>query len=261
MSVRLTILGSGSSGNATFIETDSTRILVDAGFSGRQITQRLATIGRTPADLDAIVLTHEHTDHTQGLKTICPKFQTPVYCNRLTREAVEPMLKAPADFRIFETGAAFSVGDIQVESFSIPHDAHDPVGFVLNIGTARVGFLTDLGHATTAVTTRVRGVDVLILEANYDFELLQNDLRRPWSLKQRIASRHGHLSNDDAAKVMESVVTAEMRNVYLCHLSRDCNTRELAERCVSKKLNEMGASHMKLDTATQAEPTRTLELV
>src|SRR5436853_6538236 len=131
VAVRLTILGSGSAGNCAYVETDETRILIDAGFSFRQIRQRLATIGRAPENLTGILITHEHSDHIQGIAALTNKLPIPVYCNRPTQEAIQWQLNATFDCRVFATGASFEIGDILVETFAIPHDAQDPVGFLL----------------------------------------------------------------------------------------------------------------------------------
>ncbi len=260
MAVRFTILGSGSGGNCAYLETDQTRILIDAGFSARQIRERLAGIGRSPETLDGVLLTHEHSDHTQGLTVLCRKLPVPVYCNRLTKDAVEYQLGRHMECRLFITGSAFTVGDITVETFSVPHDAQDPVGFLLNTPAGRIGCLTDLGHATRLVVERVRPANVLVLETNHDLHLLREDTRRPWSVKQRILSRHGHLSNDAASAVAEQLASLELRQVYLGHLSRDCNRPELALQAVSGTLRRMGATHIRVEATSQDTPSPTLAL-
>ena len=260
VSVQLTILGSGSSGNCAFLETSETRLLVDAGLSGRQIRQRLLSIGRTPEKLNGILITHEHSDHVQGLVGLAAKLQIPVYCNRLTREAIQRQLGLQLDCRLFETGASFEIGEVLVDTFSVPHDAYDPVGFLLRTASGNVGFLTDLGHATKLVLQRMRSANILLLEANYDLKLLQDDRKRPWSVKQRIVSRHGHLSNEAAAEVIEQLLSAEMRHLYLGHLSSDCNRPELARDAVHQTLHQNGAGHVRLEVATQHEPCPTLHL-
>ena len=258
MAVQLTILGSGSAGNCAYVETDETRLLIDAGFSGRQIRDRLLTIGRAPESLHGILITHEHSDHVQGLTTLCAKLQIPIFCNHLTREAIENQLNTKFDCRIFSTGATFEVGDIVVDTFSVPHDACDPVGFLLRTNAGNIGFLTDLGHATKLVIERVRTANVLLLEANHDLKLLQQDTKRPWSIKHRILSRHGHLSNDDAARLVEQIVSAELRHLYLGHLSRDCNRPELARLAVTERLQQMGAHHVRIESTSQDVPCPTL---
>lgn len=260
MPVRFTILGSGSAGNCAYLEAGETRLLIDAGFSGRQVRQRLAAIGRVPEGIHGVLLTHEHTDHTQGLLALCGKLQIPIYCNRLTREAVESQLQARFQCRLFATGAAFEVGDVAVETFPVPHDAYDPVGFLLRTAAGNIGFLTDLGHATKLVVERVRPANVLLLETNHDLKLLQEDTRRPWSIKQRILSRHGHLSNDAAADVAEQIVSEGLRQLYLGHLSRDCNRPELAHQVVGDRLRSIGASHVRVASTSQDTPSETLDL-
>ncbi len=260
MSVQLTILGSGSSGNCAFLETSETRLLVDAGLSGRQIRSRLLGIGRTPENLNGILITHEHSDHIQGLVGLAAKLQIPIYCNRPTREAIQRQLQVTLDFRIFETGGSFEVGDVTVDTFSVPHDASDPIGFLLRTAEGQIGFLTDLGHATKLILQRLQSANVLLLETNYDLELLRDDPRRPWSVKQRIASRHGHLSNEAAAHVTEQLVSAHLRRVYLGHLSSDCNRPEIAHRVIAQTLERNGAPHVKLEVAAQDVPCATLDL-
>ncbi|MEY2409632.1 MAG: hypothetical protein QOF48_2302, partial [Verrucomicrobiota bacterium] len=156
MPVQFTILASGSSGNCAYLEADDTRLLIDAGLSARQIRQRLLAIGRTPENLAGILITHEHSDHIQGLGVLALRLQIPIYCNRLTKEAIEGVFKARFDFRLFSTGASFPVGDVVVDTFSVPHDAYDPVGFLIRTSAGNLGFLTDLGHATKLVIERVR---------------------------------------------------------------------------------------------------------
>lgn len=257
--MQFTILGSGSNGNCAYLECGSTRLLIDAGFSAKQIRERLQQIGRQPEDLAGIILTHEHTDHTNGLGTLCNKLNIPVYCNRLTKEAVELQFEGTKfDFRMFSSGASFEIGEIAVDTFSVPHDAYDPVGFLLRANGSRIGFLTDLGHATKLVLERVRSAQVLVLETNHDMKMLQEDKRRPWSIKQRIASRHGHLCNDAAADVLQEITSAELKHVYLGHLSRDCNSPELAHRVISERLQGIGATHVTVNTTSQGARCETL---
>lgn len=260
MAVRFTILASGSSGNCAYLETETTRILIDAGLSGRQIRQRLLTLGRTPEALQGILITHEHSDHIQGLAALARKLRIPVYCNRLTRDAIVAEMGGDLAFQIFETGRRFEIGDVEVDNFSIPHDAQDPVGFLLRTSEGNVGFLTDLGHATRMVIERVKPANILVLEANHDLKLLQDDVRRPWSVKQRIASRHGHLCNSAAASAIEQILHADMQQVYLGHLSRDCNRPELAFQTVHSKLREMQAHPLRVEVACPDLPSACVQL-
>ena len=258
--VRLTILGSGSAGNCAYVETAETRVLVDAGLSPRQIRQRLAGIGRTPENLTAILVTHEHSDHIHGLSGIAEKLRIPVYCNRATKEEIESLLKIRLGCQIFTTGASFEIGDIFVDTFAIPHDAQDPVGFLLHTPSGNIGFVTDLGHVTKLVVERLRCANALVLEANHDVKMLQDCVRRPWSFKQRILGRHGHLSNDAAADATEQIASADLRHLYLGHLSRECNKPELAFRVVHERLQKIGATHVQLELTSQHVPCPTLSL-
>jgi phosphoribosyl 1,2-cyclic phosphodiesterase len=258
--VQLTILGSGSAGNCAYLETEEARILVDAGFSARQIRQRLASIGRTPENLSGILITHEHSDHIQGLGVLAEKLRIPIYCNRPTHEAIQFQLGIKLDCRSFVTGASFEIGDVLVETFAIPHDAQDPVGFLLRTSETNIGFLTDLGHVTKLVLNRIRSANVLILESNHDVKMLQECAHRPWSLKQRILGRHGHLSNEAAADAAQEIMSDDLRHLYLGHLSRDCNKPDLARAVMDQRLQKLGANHVGLTVTAQHAPSPTLVL-
>ncbi len=260
MPVHLTILGSGSAGNCAYVETGETRLLIDAGFSLRQIRQRLATIGRAPENLTGVLVTHEHSDHVRSLPGLNEKLRIPVYCNRPTQEAVEYQYQTRLACHLFAAGASFEVGDILVETFSVPHDAQDPVGFLLRTSGGNLGFLTDLGHINRLVLERVRPAHALVLEANHDVKMLQDCPHRPWSLKQRILGRHGHLSNEAAADAAEQIMSADLRHLYLGHLSHECNHPELAHRVVNERLQKIGAHHVRLELTCQGQPCQTLSL-
>jgi phosphoribosyl 1,2-cyclic phosphodiesterase len=260
VAVHLTILGSGSAGNCAYLETEEARVLIDAGFSLRQIRQRLATIGRAPENLTGILITHEHNDHIAGLGLLTAKLHVPVYCNRPTHEAAQFQLNTRFDCRCFSTGASFEIGDVLVETFPVPHDAQDPVGFLLRTNGVNIGFVTDLGHVTKLVLERIRPANVLVLETNHDVKMLQDCVRRPWSLKQRILSRHGHLSNEAAAEAAEQIMSAELRHLYLGHLSRECNRPELARQVMEERLGKIGARHVHLELTSQTTPCPTLVL-
>jgi len=256
--LRFTILGSGSSGNCAYLETDDVRILVDAGFSAKQIETRLASIGRSISDVQAIFLTHEHGDHVCGLPVLVKRHNIPVYCNRLTAEYLSAQMPGFQGWRQFEAGATMELGDLRINSFSVPHDAYDPVGFMFYHALGNIGFLTDLGYATKLVIERVRAARALVLEANHDLRLLQEDTKRPWSVKQRILSRHGHLSNEAAAEVAAEVVTDGMEDLYLGHLSADCNSPLQARTTVSSKLEERGRPFVRIRDTAPDKPCETL---
>jgi len=250
----LTILGSGSAGNSALIATDHCRLLVDGGLSARQLVLRLERCGVSPHELDGILLTHEHGDHMCGLEVLCRRFQVPIYCNALTAEAVRfCSLGEHRNWRIFRTGSSFSICDITVETFSVPHDAVEPVGYTFHVGRSALGYITDLGHATRLTIERLRQVQTLVIETNHDEKLLQADLHRPWPVKQRIMSRHGHLSNAAAASVVGQLLGGKIARVVLGHLSRDCNTPELAAGAIRAELDKLGRRDVELFCASQGE--------
>jgi phosphoribosyl 1,2-cyclic phosphodiesterase len=194
------------------------------------------------------------------LVTVSEACHIPVYCNRPTLEAIEFKHETKLDSRLFITGASFELGDISVETFTIPHDAQDPVGFMLRTNEGNIGFLTDLGHTTKLVLERVRNANVLVLESNHDVKMLQDCPHRPWNLKQRILSRHGHLSNEAAADATEQIMNGELHHLYLGHLSRQCNRPELAMATVQQRLQQIGATHVTLEVTSQQTPSPTLTL-
>jgi phosphoribosyl 1,2-cyclic phosphodiesterase len=248
----LTVLASSSSGNCALVEAGGTRLLIDAGLSAKQIRERLAAAGTDITQIDGILVTHEHYDHVCGLEVLCKKTPLPVFCNRPTQAAIKS--ETAHNWRLFQTGAEFTIGDITVQTVPIPHDAMEPVAFVLHHGNDSLGFVTDLGHATKLVYERVRRVHTLVIEANHDEKLLQNDTRRPWPVKQRIMSRHGHLSNNAAAGVVGEMLEHSLRRVVLGHLSRDCNTPELALASMQALLAQRGAAHVELHCAAPGVP-------
>jgi phosphoribosyl 1,2-cyclic phosphodiesterase len=248
------MLGSGSAGNSALVASDHCRILVDGGLSARQIVVRLEQCGITPAQLDGVLLTHEHGDHVCGLEVLCRKFHIPIYCNRLTAEAIRcwsGSLGEHKNWRLFQTGADFTICDIHVQTFSVPHDAVDPVGYAFHCDGNALGFITDLGYATKMVVERLRKVHTLVIETNHDEKMLQADPHRPWPVKQRIQSRHGHLSNTAAATVIEQLLSGKLERVVLGHLSRDCNTPELAAGAIRALLAERGRSEIEVHCAVQ----------
>jgi phosphoribosyl 1,2-cyclic phosphodiesterase len=249
------MLGSGSAGNCALVATDHCKILVDGGLSARQIILRLEQCGVAPEQLDGVLLTHEHGDHVCGLEVLCRKFAVPIYANALTAEAVrcDGALDGHKNWRIFRTGAAFRICDIAVETFPVPHDAVDPVGFTFHAGSRSLGFITDLGYATKLLVERLREVHTLVIETNHDEKLLQNDPHRPWPVKQRIQSRHGHLSNAAAASVIEQILPGKIERIVLGHLSRDCNTPALAAGEIRALLIKRGKIDMEIYCATQSE--------
>jgi len=232
--MQFSILGSSSSGNAGLLLTENCTVLIDAGFSCRRLCGLLEDRGVKPSEVDAIFVTHEHSDHIAGISTFTKKFRPQVFANPLTAKAIQPKLARRPSWQLFQTGATFAFRDLTIESFPIPHDAHDPVGYKFTAGDGddlfsqvrRMAWVTDLGFVPRDIANRIQDVDTLVVESNYDPVMLERDDRRPWSLKQRISGRHGHLSNHAAKELLESLPSARWSQVFLAHLSSDCNSAE-----------------------------------
>jgi phosphoribosyl 1,2-cyclic phosphodiesterase len=309
--MRMTVLASGSKGNSTLIATSRTRILVDAGLSCREILRRMHTAGEDPRSLDAILITHEHQDHVQGVAVLARKLGIPVYFTEMTHRAwirwLRPakrttyaewlrqrqqgaaatsgersstsiavasaeeteLCEAPSMERdpaaipsvaYFEAGKRFVVGDIDVEPFTIPHDAADPVGFVFEGEGVRIGFATDLGYMPANARQALRRCDLLMLESNHDTEMLR-DGPYPWSVKQRVMSRVGHLSNEAAAEFLERNYDGQAAYVILAHLSESNNLPALARVSAERALRDrMSLLANKLLLAEQDRPLAAISL-
>lgn len=227
---RFVILSSSSAGNCALLETDEARILVDAGLSGRKTVGLLGELGLRPEDLDAVFLTHEHQDHAAGLRGLSRYPHLRFFANRDTARALQAKLSRRIQWQLFDTETAFLYKDLEIRPCGVPHDAHDPVAFFFTWGQddlfsprRSLAWVNDLGHVPQRLADRLGAVDTLVVEANHDEDLLENDPRRPWSLKQRIRSRHGHLSNAAALEALQSIERPRWRRLCLGHLSRDCN--------------------------------------
>jgi phosphoribosyl 1,2-cyclic phosphodiesterase len=241
MAMRFCILASGSSGNSALLVTEGARILLDAGFSARRLGAMLAAAGESIERVDAVFVTHEHSDHSSGIESLKKYPDLKFFANAATARAIQKELSWSPHWRIFATGSSFQYRDLIVESFAIPHDAQDPVGFRFTSGLdgdlfspqRTLAWVTDLGHATKSVRDRIRESDVVVVEANHCPRMLEADPRRSWTLKRRIGGRHGHLSNERMSELLSSVASPRWRRVYLAHLSRDCNSRDAVERALA----------------------------
>lgn len=258
MSLKLCVLASGSSGNCIYVASHSTGILVDAGLSCRETLRRLDEAGLDASSIHAICLTHEHSDHRSGLVALQRKIGVPLYANMGTVDAIEQLGKTSGlSWNVFATGSPFEIGDLCIEPFSVPHDSYEPVGFVVSANAARIGIVTDMGVATGVVRQRLRDCHVLVIEANHDEDLLK-DADRPWSLKQRIMSRQGHLSNSQAGELIAGIAGPHLRTVFLAHLSSDCNTPDLAVNAVREALASNNHAHVDVRLTYQGRASETI---
>jgi phosphoribosyl 1,2-cyclic phosphodiesterase len=248
------VLASGSSGNAAFLATANTRILVDAGLSMREIAKRLATIGEDLERLDAIVITHEHSDHVSGLPVLArnKKIRASIYMTRLTAPAIDWGETQPR-LDTFQAGARLRIGDIEVQSFSVPHDAIDPVGFAFEACGVRIGIATDLGYIPESIKFHLRRTDLLLLESNHDLDMLKVG-PYPWSVKQRVMSRVGHLSNHVMAQFLSDDLDSSTHNLVLGHLSEQNNHPAIVNMFASEALERRGL-RTNLSIATQNAPS------
>ena len=267
VALSLTVLASCSGGNSTVLATSRTRLLIDCGLSCRETCRRLAGQGIAPESLSAILITHEHADHVAGLHVMAKKFRLPVYMTapahaawrRLFKDSAGKPVEA-ARLETFSPGRGFSVGDIDVMPFTIPHDAVDPVGFRFLAEGIRVAIATDLGFVPPNVRDQLRACDGLVLESNHDLEMLRSG-SYPWAVKQRVMSRVGHLSNDSLAEFLTSDYDGGAAFLVLAHLSQQNNHPELARMTAERALGtRQGLWGNRLYLASQDEPLSTLTL-
>jgi phosphoribosyl 1,2-cyclic phosphodiesterase len=250
MSLRFTILASGSTGNATIVSTDEATVLVDAGLSGKKIESLMQQRGISGGDLDAILVTHEHADHIKGLGALARKYDLPVYANEKTWTAMHRQVGELADHqrRILPTDSVMEIADLRIESYAISHDAADPVGYCFEADGARLGLATDMGYMSDKVAGKLTRSDVLVLEANHDIEMLRMG-KYPWNIKRRILGDTGHLSNDAAGEALCRLLNGSTRRVYLAHLSLQHNLMDLAKLTVNTVLEDHGFFYQKHEFA------------
>jgi phosphoribosyl 1,2-cyclic phosphodiesterase len=274
--MKITVLGSGSTGNAVLIAAGNTRVLVDAGMSARETVRRLALAGEDVANLDGVLITHEHGDHAGGLRVLMKSLTCPVYISGKTRDAYiserrsvssdEPRKRAEAlrdRTEEIESSKDFRIGEIDFHPFTIPHDAADNFGFTATHDGVCVATLMDFGHITTLITERLRGCAAIVIESNHSRDMLKACDVYPWELKQRILSRTGHLSNEDVAEWLRDGFDGSARHVVLAHLSQRANNPHLAEFTAVQALKERSPlfpAETKITISNPKEPTEWIEL-
>ncbi len=255
MSVRICVLGSGSRGNSTWIATERTHLLVDAGFSKKETGARFAAVGERLELCDALLVSHEHVDHISGLRKLALDLKAPIWISGATRDAICWDRKLTS-FEIFTPGQKFVVGDIEVTPFSIPHDAVEPVAFTLTAQGIKIGLVTDLGCIPELVKHHVRGCDCLVWESNHDLEMLRVG-PYPWFVKQRVMSRHGHLSNHATAQFLSEEYDGAAQVLVLAHLSETNNHPEIARMTALEALGRRSnGGALELHLASQDSPTK-----
>lgn len=258
MSVRICVLGSGSRGNSTWIATERTRLLVDAGFSKKETCARLGAVGERLELCDALLISHEHVDHVSGLRKLVLDLNAPIWISGATRDAIH-WDRRIRSFEIFSVGRKFVVGDFEVTPFSIPHDAVEPVAFTFQAQGIKVGVVTDLGCIPELVKHHVRGCHCLVWESNHDLDMLKVG-PYPWFVKQRVMSRHGHLSNYATAQFLSEEYDGAAQVLVLAHLSETNNHPEIARMTAQEALSHRSdGGTLELHLASQGSPTKVFQ--
>ena len=252
MSVRICVLGSGSRGNSTWVRTEKTRLLVDAGFGRKAAAARLSVADERLDGCDAILVSHEHQDHVSGLRSLALRLKAPIYISAATRDAIrwDPRITA---FEPFTPGETFTIGDVRIHPFSVPHDAADPVAFTFEAEGIRVGVVTDLGYIPEVVKQRVRGCHCLVFESNHDLDMLKVG-PYPWFVKQRVMSRHGHLSNYATAAFLGEDYDGAAQVLVLAHLSETNNHPEIVRLSATEALTRRAAGAFEFDIRRDVGP-------
>ena len=252
--MKVCVLASGSSGNSIYVEQNGTALLIDAGMSGKRIEERLRAVGAEADRLRAIVVTHEHADHIQGVGVLARRYRIPVWLTEGTLKASRGIFKGREPIRLFQNDEAFAVGDLHFQPFSLSHDAADPVNFSVSAGDSRLAVATDTGTVTHLVRERLRGSDLVVIESNHDPDMLMNG-PYPWHLKQRINGNQGHLANGRAAETLKGLAEEGLKQAVLAHLSEQNNRPELALEACRSELGGRGLADFRLSVAFQERPS------
>jgi phosphoribosyl 1,2-cyclic phosphodiesterase len=257
--MRFSVLASGSKGNACYIETDNTRILIDAGLSCREIGRRLGLIGVSITSIEAVIITHEHSDHTRGAGPVSRKFNSTIYANRSTIKRCRNLFKNTKLNDSLNTGDTFKINDITIETFAKNHDAADPLGLIASSNGSRLGIITDVGESNHSLEERLQGCTSLMLEFNHDVEMLENG-PYPYHLKKRIRGSYGHLSNEQAGILLKRLSNKSLNNIVLAHLSEVNNTPEKALAQARASLLECNMGDIPVHVSYQDYPCPLIEV-
>ena len=257
--MKFSVLASGSSGNAVFVENEEHSFLVDVGLSGKKMDQLFQEIDRDIKKLSGIFITHEHSDHIKGLGVLARKYGIPIFANEKTWSAMDPLIgNVPLDQRFhFDMETVKQFGSIDIQSFAVSHDAADPMFYIFHENDRKLVLITDTGYVSDRMKGLIKGADSFVFESNHDVSMLQMG-RYPWSVKRRILSDVGHVSNEDAAVAMSEVIDLKNTNIYLSHLSKDNNMKDLARMSVSQTLQSCGViagEYVHLDDTDANKPT------
>ena len=254
-------LYSGSTGNSLFVENNDTKILIDAGVSGKKVVDALESINVKPEEINAILITHEHTDHIQSVGTLSKKYNIPIYANSNTWSKISKEKINKTNIFTFNSFEDFSVGSLKFHPFKIPHDAVDPCGFNVYDGKTKISIATDLGHVTDEIITCLDGSKFILLEANYEPEVLKM-CSYPLLLKKRISSSNGHLSNNEAGKTIAKLINNGLSSVMLGHLSKESNFPQMASATVLEELKKANfkKNDIDLSVASRTEPSGLIEI-
>lgn len=241
MGLRFSVLASGSTGNALYVATDKQRLLIDCGLSGKKMEALLHKVDCDPKTLDGILVTHEHSDHIKGLGVFARRYALPVYANEKTWHAMDDTIgELPLEQKfIFGLETVKAFGDIDIETFGVSHDAAEPMFFSFHHEGKKLALATDLGYVSERIKGTIKDADALIFEANHDIQMLMMG-RYPWNVKRRILGDHGHISNEDSALALAEVISERTKCIYLAHLSRDNNMKDLARLSVQQTLETRG---------------------
>lgn len=255
--VGVTVLGSGSGGNCTLVHCGRQAIMIDAGFSYKELKSRIKACGLEQLNINGILVTHEHTDHIHGVRVCAEKLEAPVYATRGCAQAIREKDCKMGQMATFAPGGSFEIGDFTICPFLISHDAYEPVAFSIYCRDVKIGIATDVGYVSAGVEYNLRDCDMLVVESNHDLNMLAAS-QRPWSLKQRIMGRQGHLSNSASGQLLERIVAEKTHDVVLAHISRECNTLEMAHDTAEAALSSIRRGDVSLSVAEQEIPHATI---